>query len=166
MSIIYRFLVDNSYGQYDLKIERAIQIMNEYGLFNDSATITDDFIMGESEEPIAFKHVDGDKVVYNIFFENLHIKIKKVGEDIIYSIYIKKTADSWSFKGKDFSHPLNETYRVYIWYNVSILDVTRTNGSAYQHGNWDKYVYHTFKKFSEWVTGHTDKAKFNEDYKN
>lgn len=165
MNLIYRLLIENSYSQYDFKIERAIDIMEEYGLFSDGSNMPDSYVMRAIDTVLAFKQIEGEKIMYNIFFGNLHIKAKKVGTDIIYSIFIKKEEDSWNIKDRDFSHPLNETYRVYIWYDISVLDITRAKSSVYLHGNWDKYVYNSFRKFTELVDNCTDRAKFNIEYK-
>jgi hypothetical protein len=82
---------------------------------------------------------------------------------------LKKTDDNWTFSevnGEiDYSHPTNQTYEVFVWYNVPILDFTKCVGYNYKNGSWDKYFYQTLKKFFKDVENVTDKNKFNEYYK-
>ena len=104
-----------------------------------------------------------------MFFENFHIHISFCEHEKIFSIRLKKSDEIWRFKDDegnvDFSHPINQTYEIYIWYEVPVLDVTKSVGSIYKNGTWDKYFYVTIKKFLRGVNSITDNSQFNESYK-
>jgi hypothetical protein len=115
-----------------------------------------------------FKTVSENKVFYNIFYENLHIRMETSPKEYIYSIHLKKHEDDWEFiknKNIDYSIPVISTYRIYIAYDVPVLNITRSVGDAYIHGSWDEYVYRTLQKLFAEVNNYNEIVQFNKWYK-
>jgi hypothetical protein len=88
----------------------------------------------------------------------------------VYSIHLKKQEDKWNFTlgnhGEfDYSHPTTQTFRVFMTYDVPVLNITRAAGDSYTHGAWDKYVFNTINDFIEIIDNCTDSAQFNKNYK-
>ena len=176
MSFIDRWAVAMASQCYDSDIMESIKIAEEFNLFNSALV---DATNGEQisftgETPIFTKVKKGENVIYDFFYKNLHIHYYKTIKEMIYSIRIKKESDKWVFGTKDgveydFSHPINSTFEVYVWYHVPVLDITSTMGSIYTHGNWDKYVRKIFKEFTDRnkaiKCGYAEIEQFNEEYK-
>ena len=117
-----------------------------------------------------FKIQSGDKASYNIFYNNLQVRIENSPREKVYSVHIKKQEDTWQFEkdaegNYDFSHPVTSTFRVYIAYDVPVLNITRTRGEAYSHGTWDEYVYRAIGGLEDEIYNCTDEAQFNKCYK-
>lgn len=154
------------------ELENVIEIINEYKIIDDfkegkntQLEFTDD------KKYYVFKNINEDKTSYNIFYDSIHIRLEVSPTEKVYSIHIKKMEDVWEFstaQGEeycDYSHPTNQTYRVYISYDVPVLNITRASGDIYSHGAWDKYVYETINKFIENIDNCTNLAQFNKNYK-
>jgi hypothetical protein len=89
-------------------------------------------------------------------------------KEYIYSIHLKKHEDDWEFiknKNIDYSIPVISTYRIYIAYDVPVLNITRSVGDAYIHGSWDEYVYRTLQKLFAEVNNYNEIVQFNKWYK-
>ena len=181
INFFYRLLVDTRINTYDNYIKEAFDVIESYGLWADNRV--ENFI---KDEAVAAEHLvledafikrptkDGDGVVYDIFFENLHLHVSLRENEKIYSVRIKHQNDVWLcpvYEGEggkryvDASHPENNTYEVYVWYSVPVLDITHAVGYVYRHGTWDKYIYKSMNKFFDKIKEHTDDSKFNKDYK-
>ena len=136
-------------------LENVIEIINEYNLFeNLEANKNQKIEFTEDKRYYIFKNVNGDKTSYNIFYDSIHIRLEVSPIEKVYSIHLKKMEDTWMFPNTeegvcDYSHPTNQTYRVYVSYDVPVLNITRASGDIYSHGAWDKYVYETINKFIE-----------------
>lgn len=162
-----------AHTNFKRQITQIINYIEEYGLFSESENKKDTIILSPGKEDyIAFKTEFNKKTYYNIFIGNIHIKLEENEDEQVFTMYIKKEDEKWEFNFNshinniDWSHPINYTYRIYIWYDVPVLDVTRSSGELYEHGNWDRYVYKTFNKLTEKVQSKTDMAQFNSNYKN
>lgn len=118
---------------------------------------------------LIFKSQSGDKISYNIFYNNMQLRVEKSPRESVYSIHLKKQDDYWTFDkdvdgNYDFSHPTTSTFRVFIAYDVPVLNITRANGEAYSHGTWDEYVYRTIESLERAIYFCTDEAQFNKCY--
>lgn len=116
-----------------------------------------------NDEPCAVR--SSDKTVTDIFFKNLHIHVKDTETEQIISVRMKAYEDSWTVKVGDSSHPINETFEVYIWYKVPILDLKMIDGEEYISGSWDSTLYKEMKELLDIVVGYTKKARFEESYR-
>ena len=172
-NIFYSFLADAKTGSYNLEIDKSVDIIEKYGLWSPNEVSTDSVLVNERD---FFKRVEEGKTVYDLYYDSIHIHISNGTQpsEQICSIRVKKQNDAWECPTKfgydgekiiDASHPKNDSYEVYVWYDVPVLDVTRAIGYVYKHGNWDKYVYKTMKAFFGTILAETDTSKFNEDYK-
>jgi hypothetical protein len=124
----------------------------------------------EDGEYKIFKTIVDNKTSYNIFIGNLHIRMEISPNEKVYSIHLKKQEDKWNFTlgdhGEfDYSHPTTQTFRVFMTYDVPVLNITRAAGDSYINGNWNKYVYNTLLLLEEKIIDCTDTAQFNENYK-
>lgn len=167
---VYHYLTESSSRSYDIEIRRAIETIEEYGLWKEYTAEEKDTIFEiTSEERQFFKTEKGDKIVYDLFYENLHIHVSDSEKEKICSIRIKNPNEAWICPQPgngvvDFSHPCNHNHEVYVWYIVPVLDVTEAIGSMYKHGTWDKYVYGTMNRFFNSIKDETDSSKFNGYY--
>jgi hypothetical protein len=149
----------------------AVKILFDYKRFTDAENVKfdGDGRLGLISSELYIKKKKDEKDVFDLFFENLHVHISISDNEKIFSIRLKKADDIWRFKDDegniDFSHPINQTYEVYVWYEVPVLDITKSVGCIYKNGTWDKYFYITVKKFLNNVKGITDNSQFNEAYK-
>lgn len=172
-NIFYGLFIDAKTSTYDVEIGKAVETIEKYNLWSSNDASADTVSINSRE---FFKRIDGSRTVYDLFYENIHIHISNGAwpSEQICSIRVKKQGENWecpikfSDEGErmiDASHPNNDSYEVYVWYDVPVLDVTRSVGYVYKHGNWDKYVYKTMKAFFGTIIAETDTSKFNEDYK-
>lgn len=171
---IYKWLVDAKASSYDLGIVKSVNTIDDYNLWNENKINGDK----DSERSISFvdfryyKTSYEGKTIVDIFYKNIHLHVSIGGKEKIYSVRIKAQDDEdlWTLRvdsnGKiDHSHPVNETYEVYVWYQLPILDITTVDGYVYRHGNWDKYVYRTMSDFFQEVNGYTLNSRFNDFYR-
>lgn len=167
MNIFYRWLMSSKSHELDRDIKDYIDIIEEYKLFttemlNGSIDVNDN-------KYYIFKNIVDEKISYNIFYENLHIRLEKSPKETVYSFHLKTQSDNWCFKRVDdkydLSHPSNQTFRVFVSYDVPVLNITRANGYSYINGTWDKYLYKTINAFETIIKGCTDKVQFNNEYK-
>lgn len=170
MNLFYRLIVNGLCNNLDLKLKVAVKTLEEYHKFNGPEYCSfDNNNVKQFSDDRFIKTIKDNKVLYDMFFENLHIHISQSGNEQIYSIRIKKDDESWQIKtnsdGNDYSHLNNDTYEVYVWYEVPVLDITTSIGYLYKNGNWDKYFYNTITRFITSVNNMTDSNKFNEAYK-
>ena len=164
----YKWLVETKSNRYQENIMSAINTIEKFGEWHTvekkigSVTIADDY---------NFKRVKDNKVVYDIFRENLHIHVSVSPTEEIYSVRVKNPNDFWTFKydgdksEPDYGHPTNEYYEVYIWYLVPVLDITTSEGFIYKHGTWDKYVLRKMNSFFGEIRMETNTSRFNSYYK-
>ena len=166
MNIFYKWLMNNKANGLYLELEDMINTINEYNLFSGTESNAGQIL--ECTE--IFKKVNGDKTSYNIFYDNLHIRMEVSPREKVYSIHLKKTEDDWAFDVPDeedkcdYSHPTNQTFRIYVSYDVPVLNITRAAGDSYTHGAWDKYVFKTINELIEVIDNCTDSAQFNKNY--
>jgi hypothetical protein len=90
-------------------------------------------------------------------------------KETVYSIHIKKHGEDWEFNvdngNINYSTPVNQTYRIFVTYDVPVLNITRAVGDSYINGTWDKYVYNTIKTLFEIINNKSEIAQFNKNYK-
>lgn len=176
MNFFYNWLVDAKSKEFLEDIMNMIDILNKYGIHNNVEAHSEEdglFIIDDAKDkgPHSFVLEKNGKTETNIFYGNLHIRVSISENEKIYSVHIKLSDDKWAFKMDeknkkcDFSHPHNMTYRVYAWWDIPVLDITRSIGDVYNHGNWDGYVYQTFRELVRSFCVYTDRYQFNEDYK-
>ena len=171
MSFVYKLLISNITANLELRLFDAIKVLSEHGGFTDidKVKFDGDGRLGLISSELYVKKKKEDKEIFDLFFENFHIHISFCEHEKIFSIRLKKSDEVWRFKDDegnvDFSHPINQTYEIYIWYEVPVLDVTKSVRSIYKNGTWDKYFYITIKKFLRGINSITDNSQFNEAYK-
>ena len=172
MNFFYKWLMTSKANGLYFELESMIEIINQYSLVNGPIAETSQFLhTNEEHKYFIYKTASGDKVSYNIFYDNLHIRMEISSKEKVYSIHLKRQEDEWSFivpKGEkhcDYSHPTNQTLRIFVSYDVPVLNITRAAGDSYTHGAWDKYVFNTINDFIEIIDNCTDSAQFNKNYK-
>ena len=151
----------------DYVFDRMVERIEAYHLADSP-----DILKGKgkvNKNRMIFKFQSGDKTSYNIFYNNLQVRIENSPREKVYSVHIKKQEDTWQFEkdaegNYDFSHPVTSTFRVFIAYDVPVLNITRTKGESYSHGNWDEYVYRTIESLERAIYFCTDEAQFNKCY--
>ena len=166
-------MVNGIVPNLDFKLAESIKILESYSFLNNESEL--ESILNQrpidkmySGEELFIKTEKENKTIYDLFYHNFHIHISVSDNEKIFSIRLKKEEDAWAWNGEkeiDFSHPTNETYEIYVWYDVPVLDFTNCVGYNYKSGTWDKYFYKTIHKYIKEVDGITDKSKFNEYYK-
>ena len=173
MNFLYKFFMTTKIQTLSNDLEKVIAAANNCNLIC-SAPIKDAQCLGQDafidREYFIFKDVVDDKTSYNIFYDNLHIRMEYGKNSQVYSVHIKKPSENWCFnlrddKSVDHSHPSTQTFRVYVSYDVPVLDITNVAGSSYIEGNWDKYVYKTLTSFINMIDNLTDATQFNKEYK-
>lgn len=165
--IYYRIAMSIKAQSLDYVFDRMIDRINTYQLIDSS-----DILKGKNKtnkDRLIFKSQSGDKTSYNIFYNNLQVRIEISPREKVYSVHIKKQEDTWQFEKDavgdyDFSHPVTSTFRVFIAYDVPVLNITRTKGDSYSHGNWDEYVFRTIEDLEKEIYFCTDEAQFNKCY--
>ena len=179
--LFYKWISGSRYMKFHYEIKKALKIIEAYQLYDsdkfhwENINIDDlngVYTISNNDKDITIcKTVDGQKISYNIFIGNMQIRVENnnaTGESV-YSIHIKdNSTQGWCVFRKnecvDYSHPDRETYRVFIWYDVPVLDITRSVGEVYQNGSWNKYVCQTLDYFATEIEKVTDLSKFNSMY--
>lgn len=164
--------MSNKSQELNANIKEYIDIIEEYKLFTtEMLNGSIDASNASNDKYYIFKNLENDKTSYNIFYENIHIRMETSPKETVYSVHIKAQSELWKFVKKDnedkydISHPSTQTYRVFVAYDVPVLNITRAIGEAYINGNWDKYLFKTLNEFDLLIRGCTDKAQFNKEYK-
>jgi hypothetical protein len=164
--------MSNKSQELNANIKEYIDIIEEYKLFTtEMLNGSIDANNASNDKYYIFKNLEDDKTSYNIFYENIHIRMETSPKETVYSVHIKAQSELWKFVKKDnedkydISHPSTQTYRVFVAYDVPVLNITRAIGEAYINGNWDKYLFKTLNEFDLLIKGCTDKAQFNKEYK-
>lgn len=173
MNFIYKWLISKKIDSYPCEFEDIVRIAEEYNLISedDQKRLTTLVFDDTDSDYIIFKDVTKEKNSYNIFIGDIHIRMETSEEEAVYSIHIKKHCDDWIFlkeKGGNINHsiPATQTYRVYVYYDIPVLDITRTNGESYIYGPWNKYVYNTINKLICEVNNNREMNQFNNEYRN
>lgn len=153
--LIYKWLIDNNTKVLDEELDNIIQIIEKYKLFSDYIFdfygAVNNYI--DAKVPVISKKVENDRTIYNIYYENFHFHFALTNNETVFSIRLKESKDrcSWEFDNcNDISHPKNINFEVYVWYNLPVLNITRSVGYSYKHGAWDEYFYKTMKKFKQY----------------
>jgi hypothetical protein len=148
-----------------LEIEKMIEIIEEYNLYNvgdnDSKIYKINNLPSKKE---VFKTINDDKTSYNIFFNNIQIRVEISKTEKVYSIHLKRSDENWEFNNYDFSHPTTNTLRIFVSYDIPVLNITRASGDIYVHGNWDKYVYKNLNFLNKIFENCTTYNQFNTHY--
>jgi hypothetical protein len=159
-----------TYKSHSLRYEldnlvRTIEVYNLISIDDESEPI----ILLTDDEFKVFKTITESKTSYNIFTGNIHIRMEMSPKETVYSIHIKKHGEDWVFNVDDvninYSTPANQTYRIFVTYDVPVLNITRAIGDSYINGTWDKYVYNTIKTLFEIINNKSEIAQFNKNYK-
>ena len=172
MNFIYKWLMSSKTHTYPYEFENIVRTAEVYNLIsNDKHKNLSSLVFGEGlGEYIIFKDVTDEKTSYNIFIGDIQIRMETSAKETVYSVHIKKRSDDWEFSKIDgnvnHSVPLTHTYRVYVYYDVPVLNITRTSGDNYVYGTWDKYVYKTINKLIDEVNNNTEMNQFNSEYRN
>lgn len=172
MNFIYRWLMNNKAHSLYWELEGFVETIEKYNLVATGKEKEKPFLSlnDENGEYKIFKTIVDNKTSYNIFIGNLHVRMEISPNEKVYSIHLKKQEDKWNFTlgnhGEfDYSHPTTQTFRVFMTYDVPVLNITRAAGDSYISGTWNKYVYNTLLLLEENIDGCTDSAQFNENYK-
>ena len=162
-NFIYSWIINGKVADYKFRLEDAISTIDKYGLWDK------DFNHVSIRGAKFFKKIRDGKVIVDIFYDNIHIHSSVCDNEEIYSIRLKSDLGDWVFMGSDdrvdYSHPVNETYEVYVGYLIPILDVTKVDEYRYKHGAWDKYVHIKMEDFFEEIRSYTIDYKLNAIYK-
>lgn len=155
---------------YAYEFETLIRTIEVYNLISeDDKNVETLTISDEDDSYKVFKDVSDTKTSYNIFIGNIHIRMETSAKENVYSIHIKKKVDDWVFPVENnivnHSCPLTQTYRVFVYYDVPVLNITRAVGNTYVHGTWDKYVYKTVDKLIGIVNNSTETNQFINEYR-
>lgn len=156
VNIFNKLALDAKTSNFVFEIKRVISIIEEYNLLHKEF---------QKENPSYFKKEKDGATLYDFFVDNLHIHVQTSDEEKIYSIRLKFSNEEWQFSEDDYSHPLNDTFEVYLNYDIPVLDITRTSGMFYKHGSWDKYVLKTLRSFFHSAKAFTTESKFEMDYR-
>ena len=184
-NLVFKWLIDSkARNYYQSEIEDAIEVITKYGLWDRMNPMENGGLI-QCDDPDEENHkariflgkncyfckAKDDKMIVDIFHKDIHIHASLSETEKIYSVRIKKREDVWTFDIEsddsrfDPSHPVNETYEVYVWYLVPILDITKVDGYVYKHGSWDKQVYKEMEEFFESIDAETQNSRFNVNYK-
>lgn len=180
--LFYKWISGSRYLKFHHEIKTALKIIDEYKLYNSNKFFFDNthadsrnggtFIIEANDESITIcKKSTEAKETYNIFIGNIQIRIENNHEnnEQIYSIHIKENnGKDWEFNNVnnewDYSHPRNKTLRIFVWYDVPVLNIARSVGEVYQGGNWNKYVCQRLDFFTNEIDKCTDSSSFNTMY--
>ena len=165
--LFYKWLMNAKSQGIDFGCDRMIEKIEEYHLIDSSENGKQEYTFNKVR--LIFKSQTGEKISYNIFYYNLHIRIELSPREKVYSMHLKKHEDVWCFNkdsegNYDFSHPKTPTFRIFIAYDVPVLNITRAKGESYSHGTWDEYVYRTLFDLEKEIYFCTDEAQFNKCY--
>ena len=175
---VYNWLVESrARTTYESDIAEAIEIINKYGLWDNAQGpypigegVAVDGKIARLTRTCYFCNGREDELVIDIFHNDLHIHASISENKKVYSVRIKRQDEDWEFDLNDRvcfnpSHPKTETYEVYVWYLLPILNLKMVDGYEYNHGNWDKKVYYEMTDFFRHIEAETDRSKFNANYK-
>lgn len=174
MNIFYKWLMKSKGNNLYRDLEDMIKSIDECGIneINNPNLMTNEgqFDPDHRDSLLVLKEVIDEKAYYNIFCGDIHIRMEVSPKERVYSIHLKFSNDEWKFNitenGKyDYSRPSTETFRVFVSYDVPVLNITRTMGDSYTHGEWDKYVYTNLNEIFDSITGCTASSRFNNAYK-
>ena len=154
------------------EIENMIRIIEDYNLSTDPNKVIDNegILIDKTDKTcFVFKDVIDDKTFYNVFYDNIHVRIESSIKEKVYSIHLKTQDDSWAFNSDKkgnycFTHPKTETFRVYVTYDVPVLNIDRAIGESYINGSWDRYLYNNLDDLFEKFYSRTATSKFNISY--
>lgn len=170
MNFFYRWLMLNKSHSLRYELENLIRTIEVYKLLSSDEDKNEPIILVGDDEFKIFKNTTDVKTSYNIFVGNIHIRMEMSPKESVYSIHLKKQSDDWTFNADDngeivHSTPTNQTYRVFVTYDVPVLNITRAVGDTYVNGTWDKYVYNTIKSLFDNVNNNSELVQFNKNYK-
>lgn len=170
MNFFYRWLMLNKSHSLRYELENLIRTIEVYKLLSSDEDKNEPIILVGDDEFKIFKNTTDIKTSYNIFVGNIHIRMEISPKESVYSIHLKKQTDDWTFNVDDngeivHSTPTNQTYRVFVTYDVPVLNITRAVGDTYVNGTWDRYVYNTIKSLFDNVNNNSELVQFNKNYK-
>ena len=118
--IFYKWATDLKAPTFDVEVKQIIHIIEERNEWLDLDKQSNEVWDGEmSITDCAVKTMKGDKVVYDIFRENIHIHASVSAKEQVYSIRIRCIDEmdcGWTVLAKDgnvdYSHPPNEYFEV------------------------------------------------------
>jgi len=182
--LFYKWLSSSKYLKFHQEIKNALRVINEYKLYESPKFFSENIqfdknnetcLIDSSSESITIcKTVVESKQSYNIFIGNIQIRVEEnnINKEQVYSIHIKENNGlNWEIKRNDedldywdYSHPTNKTLRIFVWYDVPVLNIARSVGEVYEAGNWNKYVCKTIDFFTTEIDKCTDSSSFNTMY--
>lgn len=172
MNFIYKWLMSTKIHSLNYELEKLVRTAEVYNLIADDDVKNENVILFDpfDKSYYIFKSVSETKTSYNIFIGNIHIRMEMSAKENVYSIHIKKQDEDWEFETNEdgiinHSTPKNHTYRVYVYYDVPVLNITRAVGDSYINGTWDKYVYNTINTLINDVNKNTEMYQFIKEYK-
>ena len=170
MDFYYRWLMTNKSRTLRHELDELIRTIEVYNILSSDEDKNEPVIILTNDEFKAFKTTTDTKTMYNMFIGNMHIRMEMSPKESVYSIHIKKQGEDWEFNVDDngdivHSTPKNQTYRIFVTYDVPVLNITRAVGDSYINGTWDKYVYYTIKKLFDTINNKSEIAQFNKNYK-
>ena len=170
MNFYYHYLMSSKSHSLRYELENLIRTVEVYNLISSDEDKVEPIILVGDDEFKIFKNITDVKTSYNIFVGNIHIRMEMSPKESVYSIHLKKQTDDWTFNADEngeivHSTPINQTYRVFVTYDVPVLNITRAVGDSYVNGTWDKYVYNTIKNLFNNVNSNSELAQFNKNYK-
>ena len=164
---LYKMAMKGKSQSMDIILDRMLERIETHQLVDSPEILKGKTKSNKSR--LIFKSQSGDKISHNIFYNNMQVRVEKSPRESVYSIHLKKQDDYWTFDkdvdgNYDFSHPTTSTFRVFIAYDVPVLNITRAKGEAYSHGTWDEYVYRATEELERDIYNCTDEAQFNKCY--
>ena len=169
MNVYYGWLMSNKSRNLRYELDNLVKTIEVYNLIS-SDDDSEPVILLNADEFKVFKSTTESKTSYNIFTGNIHIRMEMSPKETVYSIHLKKQGEDWQFNADEdgnivHSTPANQTYRIFVSYDVPVLNITRSVGDSYINGNWDKYVYNTVNNLFETINNKSEIAQFNKNYK-
>jgi hypothetical protein len=171
MKILYKWLMTNKCHNLRYELENLIRTVEVYNLLSENSENSDPIILFNDKNDFKiFKNITDTKTSYNIFIDNVHIRMEMSPKESVYSIHLKKQNTDWEFNVDEnndivYSTPINQTYRVFVTYDVPVLNITRASGDSYINGNWDKYLYETINTLMNSINNNTEMVQFNKNYR-
>ena len=172
MNFYYGWMMNNKSHSLRYDLDNLVRTIEVYNLISSEEDKNEPVILLSDSEFKVFKTItlSQSKTSYNIFTGNIHIRMEMSPKETVYSIHLKKQGEDWEFGIDDngcrvHSTPLNHTYRIFVTYDVPVLNITRAIGDSYINGTWDKYVYNTINNLFETINNKSEIAQFNKNYK-
>ena len=109
----------------------------------------------------AFKSENG---TIDIYYKNFHVFIVNNLKDKIVSINLKKNEENWIVNKDNPSVPINQTFEIYRWYDVTVYDTDKCMNEKYINGSWNEYFYKTLKGLDKFVKEMTDENQMLVEY--